>query len=124
MSSIRHCGGARRAVAYWLIPDADEAKVYKHIVLLVVNCPACNQFIMEWYGVNLENKRRGQHRIGVKEHEAWIARTKTDLDEQMELARQPKANTPATNGLSPIKSLRVKASLNRFPWNFKMAVVR
>lgn len=125
MSSIKHHGSARLTVVFWLIPNDSEKKLYKHIRLLAAQCPVCDQFILEWNGINLENRVCSQHRIAQRDHDLWIARTKTDIDEEMDAARAPKPRQHRKDStLSPIESTRVGSSLQQFPWSFRMAIVR
>jgi hypothetical protein len=113
--SIRHCGKARKTVSYWLLPNVDEKRVYRHIVLLSTTCPSCNQFVLEWHGIDHNHLRTPQRRIAVKRHDEWIARTQTDIDDQMDSSRWRSVKSGV---------YRVKASLRQFPWTPIMATVR
>lgn len=115
MSAIRHCRKARKTVSYWLVPNAEEGKLYKHIILLAANCPVCGLFTLEWQGVMKDNAYTPQKRISHKKHDEWIKRTQTDLDDQMDSSNWKSVKAGV---------YRVKASLRQFPWTPIMATVR
>ena len=106
--AVKHCGSNRRTMSYWLVPkkEDDREKNYARIKLETANCPNCDQFIMEWTGY-LVKGRGPTHRLKHKEHDEWMMRTKTDLDEEIDTS----AWKSIANGVH-----RVNSSMQQHPF--------
>lgn len=100
MASILHCGGRRRAEAFWLFPtDEDKLKLNAlHEVVLKADCP-CGLSIMERYLIT-ETTVTPADRIKQKNQESWLAQINSRLNFKVE----PRARELKDTRAKPIVS--------------------
>lgn len=72
MAQIRHCRAFRRTQKFWLNSRDDR---YRYQILLVAECPACGQLVLEMMGIFHDGRQGQQERVQKKHHEEWIGRT-------------------------------------------------